>query len=305
MRVATKLGVYGLVLTAALAGGAAVGAATGPIDVGDSATHEVHDTVAALDATSVGGLAVAEAGYRITTDDRVVNDGFFTFAIEGPDGAIVTAFDVEHEKRLHLVIASRDLEHYAHLHPTMAGSGQWSAELPVLAPGAYRAIADFHPTGAESVALGVDLVSPGPVARPQPLTQQVTDRVDDYDVRLEVDSIEPGAAGIVTLTVTRDGETVTTDPYLGARGHLVALRDGDLAYLHVHPLPATAEGSVRFAVEAPSAGTYALFFDFSHNGAVRTARFVVDTAQATAAGDPLAGDNGSDHVGDHAVHSPD
>ena len=24
-------------------------------------------------------------------------------------------------------------------------------------------------------------------------------------------------------------------PYLGAYGHLVALRDGDLAYLHVHP----------------------------------------------------------------------
>ena len=25
------------------------------------------------------------------------------------------------------------------------------------------------------------------------------------------------------------------EPYLGAKGHLVALREGDLAYLHIHP----------------------------------------------------------------------
>ena len=35
--------------------------------------------------------------------------------------------------------------------------------------------------------------------------------------------------------ITRDGEPVETEPYLGAGGHLVALREGDLAFLHVHP----------------------------------------------------------------------
>ena len=34
--------------------------------------------------------------------------------------------------------------------------------------------------------------------------------------------------------ITKDGKPITPDPYLGARGHLVALREGDLAYLHVH-----------------------------------------------------------------------
>lgn len=46
MKVATKLGAYGLVLTAALVGAAAVGAATGAIDIADSATHKGHNTVA-------------------------------------------------------------------------------------------------------------------------------------------------------------------------------------------------------------------------------------------------------------------
>jgi len=54
----------------------------------------------------------------------------------------------------------------------------------------------------------------------------------------------------------------------------VALRDGDLAYLHVHPLDDEPNGPVPFAVEVPSPGTYALFFDFLADGTVRTARFV-------------------------------
>jgi hypothetical protein len=82
--------------------------------------------------------------------------------------------------------------------------------------------------------------------------------------------------GALTVTVRRGGDVVTTEPYLGAAGHLVALRDGDLAYLHVHPLDEEPSGPVRFALEYPSPGRYALFFDFQVDGTVRTARFVVD-----------------------------
>ena len=64
-------------------------------------------------------------------------------------------------------------------------------------------------------------------------------------------------------------------PYLGAFGHLVALRDGDLAYLHVHPVDSD-EAAIRFVAEYPSAGTYRLFLDFAHDGVVRTASFTVE-----------------------------
>ena len=43
-------------------------------------------------------------------------------------------------------------------------------------------------------------------------------------------------------------------PYLGADGHLVALREGDLAFLHVHPEEGAEPGQIRFAAEFPSAG---------------------------------------------------
>ena len=71
------------------------------------------------------------------------------------------------------------------------------------------------------------------------------------------------------------------EPYLGAYGHLVALREGDLAYLHVHPEDGDAGPEVPFAVEVPSAGGYRLFFDFQHDGVVRTAELAV---AATAGG---------------------
>ena len=75
-------------------------------------------------------------------------------------------------------------------------------------------------------------------------------------------------------------------PYLGALGHLVAIRDGDLAYLHVHPLD-EADGpggpQVRFAVEVPTAGTYGLFFDFSHGGVGPHRRFIAVAAAPAGA----------------------
>ena len=59
------------------------------------------------------------------------------------------------------------------------------------------------------------------------------------------------------------------EPYLEARGHLVALRASDLAYLHVHPQDDAAVGrDVRFAVTFPASGAHRLFLDFRHGGVV-------------------------------------
>jgi hypothetical protein len=80
------------------------------------------------------------------------------------------------------------------------------------------------------------------------------------------------------------------DPYLGAKGHLVALREGDLAFLHVHPEEAGAdhghgEGAhgyeagadeIAFAATFPTAGRYRLYLQFKHEGAVRTVEYTVE-----------------------------
>jgi hypothetical protein len=59
-------------------------------------------------------------------------------------------------------------------------------------------------------------------------------------------------------------------PYLGAKGHLVALRRGDLAFLHVHP----DDRSLRFMATLPTAGRYRLFLQFkTDDGRLHAAAF--------------------------------
>jgi len=70
-------------------------------------------------------------------------------------------------------------------------------------------------------------------------------------------------------------------PYLAAYGHLVALHDGDLAYLHVHPDGSPGDGTttpgprIAFHTTARSAGTYRLFLDVQHAGVAGTAVFTI------------------------------
>ena len=76
-----------------------------------------------------------------------------------------------------------------------------------------------------------------------------------------------------------------TEPYLGAGGHLVALREGDLAFLHVHP---TGDGP-DFEVEFPTPGRYRLFLQFKHEGRVHTAAFTREVEGWSISSCPIAG----------------
>ena len=114
-----------------------------------------------------------------------------------------------------------------------------------------------------------------------------------------------GSPTELTVTVTKDGKPVTTlQPYLGAFGHLVALRDGDLAYLHVHPegdepKPGQNGGpQVKFATDVPTAGRYLLYLDFQVDGQVHTAEFVVDAARGDAT-QPADTSSAGTHSGGH------
>jgi hypothetical protein len=293
VRASSKLAAYAAVLAIVVGGGVGIGAAAGPIDVGADDGRDDHPVAAGAHAEPggpsggaevPGGLAVARDGYRLDVDAATLAGGEpagFRFRVLDGAGRAVTGFEVEHEKRLHLVVVGRNLVDYAHLHPTLGEGGVWSVELPALPAGSYRAFADFQPTGAEALTLGVDLTVTGATTAAELPPPSRRADVGDYGVIIDGDA-RPGESELA-FTVTRDGEAVRTDPYLGAAGHLVAIRDGDLAYLHVHPVDSEGD-EVRFAAEFPSPGTYRLFLDFSHDGRVHTAAFTVeapDQAQAT------------------------
>ncbi|MFM9555975.1 MULTISPECIES: hypothetical protein [Streptomyces] len=250
-----------------------------------------------------GGLQISEGGYTldlrtpsVTAEDRAD----LRFVIRDAAGRAVTAYQREHDKELHLILASRDLLTYRHLHPTRAADGTWSTPVDLPEAGDYRVFADFTPAGddAENLTLGADLAASGTYKPHKLPAQDTTAEVNGYDVELD-GGLRPGAASELKLKVSRDGRPVTDlQPYLGAYGHLVALRSGDLAYLHVHPNGEPGDGTtepgpdISFTATAPSAGTYRLFLDFKHDGEVHTATFTVHAGEAAEPGpaqEPPAG----------------
>lgn len=222
----------------------------------------------------VRGLAVAENGLRIVVDDPELERGRtedLRFRIVDDEGATVRDFDVEHTKRMHVIVARRDLTGFQHLHPEQQDDGSWSVAARLPDAGSYRVFADFSYED-QPHTLATDLRVDG-AADLQPLPAPATSAVADggYDVELNAGDARPGKKADLRFTITKDGERIATQPYLGAGGHLVALREGDLAFLHVHPTD--DENPIAFAATFPTEGRYRLFLQFKHEGRVRTVAF--------------------------------
>ncbi|MFI8441983.1 hypothetical protein ACWEWL_20945 [Streptomyces rochei] len=302
MRTGLRITAFTAALAATFGTAYGVGRTVEPV-VAESAPapHDTHDRTPAAseaggdhgghEAEAAGGLQISEKGYTLDLATPRVTAGQkaeLRFTVRDADGDAVTAYQREHDKEMHLIVASRDLVTYRHLHPTRAADGTWSTPVDLPGAGGYRVFADFTPAGkdARNLTLGADLAASG---RYEPARLPAPDRTattDGYRVALS-GSLRPGEPGELTLRVSRDGKPVTDlQPYLGAYGHLVALRSGDLAYLHVHPNGEPGDGTtepgpaISFTATAPSAGTYRLFLDFKHEGEVRTAAFTVRAGAA-------------------------
>jgi hypothetical protein len=242
------------------------------------------------DAPSAGALAAFDHGYalRPAAADLVAGRPTdLSFTIQGPDGKPLTSYQEQHGKDLHLILLRGDLTNYQHLHPTLAADGSWHVPVTFPAAGGYRMVADFTPSGAGApVTLGTDLAVAGNY-QPQPLpAPAVQAAVDGYTVTMD-GTVTAGQSTVLTFHVAdATGPVTDLQPYLGAYGHLVAMRAGDLGYLHVHPTGEPGDGhtaagpEVAFHIAVPTAGDYRLFLDFQHAGAVHTAEF---TVHATAA----------------------
>jgi uncharacterized protein DUF4396 len=256
----------------------------------DDMAHGGHSMAAAAEAegTGVPGLAVSDQGMKLQLASTELPRGKRTqlrFRVAGADGRAVRDFDVEHTKRMHLIVARRDMQGFQHLHPRMSSSGEWSTPITVPEAGAYRVFADFK-RGGRKQTLGADIGVDGPVdwsALPAPANTATTNT--GYRVQVHGDRARAGRETDVRFTVARGGKPVHVDDYLGAKGHLVALREGDLGYLHTHPAghgqaieTGGHDDAIAFATQFPTEGRYRLFLQFKVGGRVHTAAFTREVA---------------------------
>ena len=229
---------------------------------------------------TVRGLSVTDGGYTLQLADDELPQRTATqlrFRILTAGGTPLRRYAVEHDKRMHVIVVRRDNSAFQHVHPTLGRDGTWSVPIRFRDAGAYRVFADFK-TGETPRTLGADLAVDGRAAyRELPAPAAEAAAGEGLRVRLDAPASRAGRMETLAFTVTRNGRPVRTEPYLGAGGHLVSLRDGDLAFLHVHPAEHDESGAnpdaVRFETKFATAGRYRLYLQFKVDGKVHTAAF--------------------------------
>jgi hypothetical protein len=201
----------------------------------------------------------------------------------------VTAFDVQHEKLMHVFIVSEDLTDFSHEHPDLVGPGLFRLTHRFARPGRYRIFADVAPKDAggqilmAKLAVGGDATAPGPAAR------DATTRVS---LALPEGGIPFGRTVVVTATLTdAKGRPVKDlEPWLGALGHLLLVQPDLETFAHAHPddreRGVGRDGRIPFLVRLPRPGPYKGWLQFQRKGKVVTVEVALEAISPAAAAQP-------------------
>lgn len=197
---------------------------------------------------------------------------------------LIKALETVHTKKLHLIIASRDLSFFDHVHPDEGPDGTYRLDYTFPHGGEFDLYADLTPTGTRNQVFRLPVMVQGTPAPSAPLHESAAAGrlVGEYRVGLTASPLPLKANDEATLTFTlsRDGKPVTDlEPYLGAGGHCVVLSEDTKDYLHSHPLElpggAATGPQVTFHTRFPRSGLYKVWGQFQHQGKVLVADFVV------------------------------
>lgn len=220
--------------------------------------------------------------WKLSTETLVPNQtSTLTIKVRGHDTPYIEDFDVIHEKKMHLIVVSKDLSYFAHLHPTYAGKGKFTVALNVPQAGAYTMFADFKPTGSAQVAERYVMTAVGtaPVAKPLVADNTIVKEMAGKNVALAIDTLQTGKEATLKFSFK---DMLTGKPikdleqYLGAIGHVVIISEDTQKYLHVHPADDSEKGpTATFMTTFDQPGLYKAWGQFQHNGEVFTVPFTL------------------------------
>jgi hypothetical protein len=207
-----------------------------------------------------------------------------TIEITGNKGQTVDHFDIVHEKVMHLIVVSRDLHFFDHIHPEYQGKGKFTVQTVLPAGGSYTYFCDYKPSGQPGQVSMFTLDAPG-TAMPAPVKSTVRSQVlGDTLVTLHtnpavIKANEETILGFTLQQATDQSPLADLQPYLGEMGHLVIIRETEpLAvadYIHTHALQTDKKSTIPFMAVFPKTGWYKLFGQFNRGGEIVTAPFWV------------------------------
>ena len=209
------------------------------------------------------------------------------------------ALDIQHEKKIHLILVSDDLSWFDHIHPEYNADGSYTVKSSFPAPGKYYAFADYKPTGSGAVVDKIDVVVAGnaPPAR-QFSADKLSGTSGNYSFELQPTGgkLVTGALMHISGIVKKDGKEIdanTLENYLGAKAHFVMIGVDEKEYLHVHPGVAEGRFDLHTTFEKP--GTYRGWVQFNADGKIHTIDFTMNVSQGSAEDIKKANQAHTDH----------
>ena len=222
-----------------------------------------------------------------------------TYRVLDGDGNTLTDLPIDHERPMHLILTSRDLGEFQHVHPELTADGTYRVDVTLPKAGTYRLYDEFQHDGRTILdrreltvggEAGTDAAL-GPDLSPKTVAGTTISLAGPEEIRA-------GEEATFRFTATRDGQPVTTlAPYLGAAAHVaIVAEDGsDFAHTHgeavethghdedanagaedEHPVPAAFGPEVTFTHTFAESGFHKVWGQFNEGGEIITVPFVIE-----------------------------
>jgi hypothetical protein len=217
------------------------------------------------------------------------------------EASIVRDFVLNHERLMHLLLVSDDLQNFDHLHPKQNPDGSFSVRHTFQHGGNYWLYADFVPSHKIGPSIErFDLWVEGKKPSHQKLKNQTykTSKADGLMVTLEHDTpLHPNKELQLSMLVTEEqtGKPVKDlQPYLGALAHVVIISQDGSEFLHTHPLEHAmsdhgdhshskhtashqeTDYQIGTLTQFPNSGIYKMWVQLQRNNKVVTLPFVLN-----------------------------
>jgi len=222
-----------------------------------------------------------------------------TLTVRDGHGRVVSQLTPSHEKPMHLFVISKDLSHFAHLHPSVAGAS-FRTQYTFEEAGEYQLFVDYQQPGRGQVVdrHRVHVAGAGRPAVAALTESPRTQRADGLELTLRSEGeIRAGKGATLhfdVTDVTTGKPVVDLEPYLGAMAHFMVLSADSQDFVHAHALDTRSASRVSAHAVFPRPGLYKLWVQVQRRGAVVTVPFVLRVGAgdarptAEAASDPKA-----------------
>lgn len=201
----------------------------------------------AVSETNSANAAASDSAFKVDfkTEPGQVQAGTaatLVFTVKDSKNAVVKDLQVVHEKPMHLLIVSKDLSEFYHIHPEPSADGSYRVQHTFPNGGDYKFYADFTPPNAKQVVERIDVKVSGTERAKVALVAdaKLEKSVDGVKVTMKPSAkIEAGQELTLDFAVfdAKTGKPATDlQNYLGELAHFVIISEDLVDFVHAHPM---------------------------------------------------------------------